>query len=118
MKFSKRIVILILLLVVAVLATACQAGISGYEVVREDFTVPSGGFIRETANCPVGKVVLGGGAQVVGEGTGNFRTLIRESAGGTVVIGGDTVHVWMVALENGSKDSHTIGIFAICANAQ
>lgn len=92
------------------------AGISGYEVVQEDYSVPSGGFIRETAKCPVGKVVLGGGAQVVGEGTKNFYTVIRESTGGTV--GGGQQYLWLVALQNNDKVAHTIRISAFCATAQ
>jgi hypothetical protein len=53
-------------------------------VVRKDTSVPAGGFLRATADCPVGKVVLAGGAQVVGEGTAEFRTRVQESAPGTV----------------------------------
>jgi len=76
--------------------------------------VAAGGFLRDTANCPAGKVVLGGGAQVVGEGTANFHTVLQESTGGTV---GLTTFVWLVAIRNDDSVAHTIGIFAICANA-
>jgi len=90
------------------------AGISGYEVVRIDVVVPAGGFVRDTANCPLGKVVLGGGTQVVGEGTADFHTVVQESAPGTVNI--PTEHVWLVALRNDDSVAHTIGIFAVCAD--
>jgi hypothetical protein len=114
MKARKWIAVLIALLVIAVLATACGSGISGYEVVKEEFTVDAGGFIRETVECPEGKFVMGGGVQVVGEGTSNFGTIVRESAPGTV--GGGQTSLWMVALQNTDKASHTVGIFAVCVN--
>src|SRR6266566_2429096 len=44
-------------------------GLSGYEMVEATFVVPAGGFVRDTVSCPSGKKVLGGGAQVVGEGS-------------------------------------------------
>ena len=85
----------------------------GYQVVRKDTVVPAGGFLRTTADCPVGKVVLAGGAQVVGEGSSEFRTRVQESAPGTV---GGTKSVWLAAVRNYSVYRHTIGVFAVCAN--
>ena len=84
----------------------------GYQVVRKDVTVPAGGFLRSTANCPVGKVVLAGGSQVVGEGTADFRTRLQESAPGT--IGGGAQSVWLTAIRNLDIKSHKIGLFAVC----
>jgi hypothetical protein len=84
-------------------------------VVRVDITVPAGGFVRDTALCPVGKVVWGGGTQVVGEGTANFHTVVQESAPGT--IGGGAQSLWLAAVQNNDTVQHTIGIFAVCANA-
>ena len=76
--------------------------------------MPAGGFVRTTANCPVGKVVLAGGAQVVGEGSAEFRTRVQESAPGT--IGGGAQSVWLAAVRNYSVNPHTIGVFAVCAS--
>lgn len=91
-------------------------GFSGYQVVRTDFVVPAGGFLRNSSLCPVGKVVLGGGAQVVGAGTANFHTVIQESAPGTIgAPPGQSL--WLVAIQNNDTVARTIGIFAVCANS-
>jgi hypothetical protein len=90
------------------------SGLTGYEVVRVDFLVPAGGFLRNTALCPVGKVVVGGGASVVGAGTANFHTVVQESGPGT--IGGGAQSLWLVAIQNNDTVDHTIGIFAVCVN--
>lgn len=42
-----------------------------------------GGFVRGNGTCPTGKVVIGGGAQVIGEGSADFLTALQESAPGT-----------------------------------
>jgi hypothetical protein len=122
MKLSKGFVVFSLSLVIAALVGGCTqpgpSGISGYERVREDYSVPAGGFIRETALCPEGKVVLGGGAQVVGDGTRDFKTVIRESVGGSVGAGSEERDLWLVAIQNDDTVGHTIGIYAICADAQ
>jgi len=89
-------------------------GLTGYEVVQADFVVPAGGFLRDTALCPVGKVVLGGGASVVGAGSANFHTVLQESGPGT--IGGGAQSLWLVAIQNNDTVQHTIGIFAVCIN--
>jgi hypothetical protein len=96
------------------LFAACRYKPAGYQVVRKDVTVPALGFVRTTANCPVGKVVLAGGAQVVGEGSAEFRTRLQESAPGT--IGGGAQSVWLAAMRNLDLKSHKIGIFAVCSN--
>jgi len=96
------------------LFAACASKPAGYEVVRKDTSVPAGGFLRSTATCPAGKVVLAGGAQVVGEGTTDFRTQMQESAPGTV--NGGAQSLWLVALRNNDHAAHTIGIFAACAS--
>jgi hypothetical protein len=74
--------------------------------------VAAGGFVRDTVSCPAGKKVLGGGAQVVGEGTANFHTVIQEATVGTV---GVTTWVFLAAVQNNDTKAHTIGIFATCA---
>ena len=76
--------------------------------------MPGGGFIRDTAVCPTGKVVLAGGAQVVGEGTADFKTRIYESAPGT--INGGAQSLWLVAMKNNSLNARTVGIFAVCGS--
>ena len=86
----------------------------GYQVVRKDTAVPGGGFLRTTANCPVGKVVLAGGAQVVGAGSADFRTRLQESAPGTV--GGGAQSVWLAAVRNLSVTPRTVGVFAVCGS--
>ena len=83
------------------LFAVCATKPVGYEVVRKDTAVPAGGFVRTTANCPVGKVVLAGGAQVVGEGSAEFRTRVQESAPGT--IGGGAQSVWLAAVRNSAS---------------
>lgn len=90
------------------------SGVSGYEVVREDFEVAAGGFLREFLPCPAGKVVLGGGAQVAGEGTADFHTVLQESTPGTV--GGEAQSGWLVAIRNDDTAAHTIAIQATCAS--
>jgi hypothetical protein len=57
--------------------------------------------------------VLGGGAAVVGAGTGNFGTEVQESNPGT--IGGGATSLWLAAVSNHSATSRTLGIFAVCA---
>lgn len=95
------------------LFAVCASKPVGYQVVRKDTVVPSGGFVRTTANCPVGKVVLAGGAQVVGAGTAEFRTRLQESAPGTI---GGTQSVWLAAVRNLGSSAHTVGVFAVCAS--
>ncbi len=94
------------------LFAVCAKAPSGYQVVRKDVSVPAGGFLRDTAICPTGKVVLAGGSQVVGEGTADFHTRIQESAPGT--INGGAQSLWLTALRNGDVKAHKIGLFAVC----
>jgi len=91
------------------------AQLAGYQVVATDvIPLAAGtGFIRETADCPVGSVVLGGGAAVVGEGTADFHTKLQESAPGTV--NGGAQDVWLVSIKNEDVGPHNIRIFAVCA---
>ncbi|SDD37684.1 hypothetical protein SAMN05216174_110163 [Actinokineospora iranica] len=92
----------------------CADPPAGYELVRRDLTVPAGGFLRDIVRCPSGKVALGGGAAVVGEGSQDFKTAIQETAPGTV--GANDQSVWLTALRNGDAKSHQIGLFAACTN--
>jgi len=93
---------------------AGPSGVSGYEVVEAEFDVAAGGFLREFLACPDGKVVLGGGAQVAGEGTANFHTVLQESTPGT--LGGGAQSGWLVAIRNDDTAAHTISIKATCAS--
>lgn len=92
----------------------CAASLAGYQIATSTHTVPGlGGFVRSTAICPQGRVVLGGGAQVVGAGSGNFQTIIRETGPGTV--GGQSA--WLAAVTNNGSVSRSVRIYAICASA-
>ena len=90
-------------------------GVSGYQVVTVTRMLGSFATVRDTANCPAGKHVFGGGAQVSGEGAGPFNVTIRETAPGTV--GSPSTDVWLVSITNNEIAGHTITIFAVCANA-
>jgi hypothetical protein len=92
----------------------CATKPTGYQVVEHPVSLPAGGFVRQTANCPKGKVVLGGGAAVVGAGSANFGTEMQESEPGT--IGGGT-SVWLDAVSNHSASNYTLGLWAVCAQA-
>lgn len=84
-------------------------------MVFNDFLVPPGGFLRDTATCPAGKHVFGGGAAVIGEGTHNFHTAVQETSPGT--IGGGALDLWLVAISNNDVVAHTIRISAVCGLA-
>ena len=94
----------------------CASPPSGYEVVTGAITSlgAGGGFNRDGIQCPAGKAVLGGGAQVAGEGTGNFNTRLQESAPGIV---GANTNVWLVSMKNLDVVAHNVQFFAVCANA-
>jgi len=84
-----------------------------YQVVETDALIPAGSFARETANCPAGTVVLGGGAQVAGEGTADFHTRLQESAPGIADV---ATNVWLASVRNEDDVPHTARIFAVCAS--
>jgi hypothetical protein len=95
------------------MSAVCGNRSAGYQVVRKDTSVAAGGFLRSTANCPAGTVVMGGGASVIGAGTGDFRTRMQESAPGTT--GSPSVSVHLAAIRNNGTVKRTIGIHAVCA---
>lgn len=97
------------------LFAVCARAPYGHQVVRKDTVVPAGGFLRSTANCPSGKVVLGGGASVVGEGTADFRTRMQENAPGTT--GWPSVSVHLSAVRNHDYKAHTVALHAVCTPA-
>jgi len=92
----------------------CANRPAGYQVVRKDTSVPGGGFLRTTADCPAGTVVNGGGARVIGAGESNFGTRMQESAPG--ITGVPSVSVHMAAVRNGAT-ARTIGVHAVCSRA-
>jgi hypothetical protein len=92
----------------------CGSAPAGYQVVENAVSLPAGGFVRQVATCPTGKVALGGGAAVVGAGSANFGTEIQESSPGTV--NGGASSVWLAAVSNHSRNNYTLGIFAVCAS--
>jgi hypothetical protein len=73
-------------------------------------------FLRDTATCPIGKVTIGGGSQVVGEGTADFRACMQESAPGTTGLPSVSLH--LAAVRNGDRlRSHKVGVHAVCTRA-
>jgi len=74
-----------------------------------------GGFNRDVVPCPAGKVILGGGAQVVGEGTADFNTRLQESTPGLTGLNNAT-NVWLVSMKNLDGVAHNVRFFAVCAN--
>jgi hypothetical protein len=96
------------------LRAVCVEPPPGYEVVGETAAVASGDVLRRIVACPAGTVALGGGAQVVGSGTGDFRTNLLESAP-DVVSGSATT--WAVAVRNNGGQERSMGFRAVCAEA-
>ena len=95
----------------------CAFPLSGYEVIASG-NIPlaaAGGFDRQSVLCPVGKSIVAGGAQVIGEGSADFNTRVQESAPGT--INGGAQDVWGASLRNEDAAAHTMAIRAICADA-
>ncbi len=96
-------------------------GISGYEIVSQAVTVPratpSGfGTLNATADCPAGKMVIGGGVDI-GAGT--------EPVAPTDIV--RDVHVqdsypnssgtgWTVLITSGNDVTWAVTIYAICVN--
>jgi hypothetical protein len=99
----------------AVLACAAAVVTAAVTLTASPAHALGGGFIRDSAVCPAGKVVIGGGAQVIGEGSSDFLTVIQETAPGTT---GGSPRVWMTAMKNNDLlNSHTLGLYAVCADS-
>jgi hypothetical protein len=94
------------------LFAVCANSPAGYQVIHKDVTLAAGGFVRDTAQCPVGSVVLSGGAAVVGSGSGDFKTRVQESAPGTA----GSQSLWLTAMRNSDSVSHTTSLYAVCTN--
>ena len=92
----------------ATLATAINTGIPGYEkVTSQTITIPPNTtqMIQVTANCPTGKVVLGGGFYMGGAG------LVEQSQ---PTVGGG-LWGWLVGANNPINVALPLTAFAICA---
>jgi hypothetical protein len=91
----------------------CGPAPSGYQIVENPVSLAGGGFVRTTADCPSGTVVLGGGAQVTPAGSSNVDTEMQESSPGTA----SGVSLWLAAVSNHSTSNYTLGIYAVCGTA-
>jgi hypothetical protein len=89
----------------------CASAPAGYQIVEQTRSLPAGGFVSGVPGCPAGKVVIGGGASVVNEGSANFNTQIEETAPATT--GGQPV--WFASVRSYSTVNHTLGVWAVCA---
>jgi hypothetical protein len=90
------------------LATAINNGIPGYEMVTsQTFNVPANTpmMVQFTANCPTGKVVLGGGFYLGGGGS-----VVQSQS----VVGGG-LWGWLVGVNNPINIALPLTVFAICA---
>jgi hypothetical protein len=99
------------------ISAICVFPLSGYQVIVSSniSLAGGGGFDTRSVLCPVGKSIVGGGAQVIGEGSADFNTRLQESTPGT--IGGGAQDVWAASLKNEDGSAHTMAIRAVCANA-
>jgi hypothetical protein len=89
-------------------------GLSGWNTVQSNSSLAPGATVRRFIECPAGQHVLGGGAQVAGEGAGPFPNVaISESAPGTTG--------WLTSVVSHEPapifggPTHTIAFFAVCA---
>jgi hypothetical protein len=90
------------------LGSAINKGIPGYETVTsQTFSIPANTTMMTqfTANCPTGKVVLGGGFYLGGAG------LVQQSQ---PTVGGG-LWGWLVGANNPINTAVPITVFAICA---
>ena len=88
---------------------AGQPGTSGYEIVSQSVTVPAanGGFgtLTTTVDCPVGKMVLGGG---VNTGDDNRNIIAQDSYPNASGTG------WTLLITSVYMTQRTVEIYAIC----
>lgn len=90
---------------------------TGYEVVRVDYPVSGHTVLNADAFCPSGKEILGGGAQIAGEGIlSRWPVRLKESAPDSVGSGATASHLWTVTIRNLDDADHNIGVFAVCAD--
>ncbi|WP_212829725.1 hypothetical protein [Catellatospora sp. TT07R-123] len=90
----------------------CAVPFPGYHTVSTPHTVAAGGFLRTLAYvCPAGEVILTGGEQVVGAGSGDFNIRLQENAPDSTSSAG----LWMVSLRNNGTVARTINVYSVCA---
>jgi len=86
-----------------------DGGLAGYEiVVGSAVVVSSGEALSATANCPTGKLAVGGGASVADPSVAGLMVESRPTAGGAG---------WSASIFNESEDDTTMTPYAVCANA-
>jgi hypothetical protein len=83
---------------------AGPAHISGWERVFRSISIAPGGFAETEADCPAGKVVLGGG----------YDTNRGVEVVGTYPVGGG--RSWWVGAWNSNQYLASVTAFAVCAN--
>ena len=86
-------------------------GISGYQVVQNSFSVDAGGVIGLGVDCPAGKHVLGGGAEL----TPSVGLVLDDSFPTRLSGGRDN---WLVHVHNAGKVAENVVVYAVCASTQ
>jgi hypothetical protein len=83
-------------------------GISAYEIVSSESTFSSDNFRNATADCPSGKVAIGGGARLFGSGDGIALSASDPSQDGSS---------WFAEAHEivSSADTWSVAAYAICA---
>lgn len=95
------------------LYAVCADPPPGYEVTGHNASMDPAEVVNEIAECPTGKAVLGGGAQVVGAGSANFGTLISSSSPASVSRG---TFGWRTVIGNLTPTARNIGFRVVCAD--
>lgn len=96
-------------------ATVCAAPPAGWQIVDSTFTLPvSAGtnFVRASAVCPAGKVVVGGGSFVNNGFASAPATEMQESAPGT----SSGQSLWLSAVSNHASKVYSLSLSAICVS--
>jgi hypothetical protein len=96
------------------LYAVCADPPPGYEVIRGDASMDPSRVVEGLPTCPDGKAALGGGAQVVGAGSADFRTTISFLAPFNHPPG---TFGWRTVIGNGTAVGRTVGFRVVCANA-
>jgi hypothetical protein len=97
-----------------VVEAVCADPIPGYEVVKSTASIAPAAVITTEAECPSGKIVLGGGSRVVNSESADFKTVLISSAPETI---DEFLRTgWRVKITNQDPfNGHSIETDAICA---